>query len=382
MNEFTFTEEQKMLRETVRDFVNNEIKPIAAKIDEEEKIPDELIKKMAELGFLGISFPEEYGGGGFGEVGYCIMQEEIARGCMSTATFIGAHQSIGANAIFLGGNEEQKKKYLTPLAKGEKIGAFCLTEAQAGSDSFNVKTRAELDGNEWVLNGEKLWITNGGIADIVTVFARTSKGVSAFIVETNTPGFHAGPPEKKMGIKGSVTTPITFDNVRVPKENLLGKEGRGFLLAMKTLDAGRLGLGAACLGAAKELLELSTRYAKQRKQFDQTISNFQAIQFMLAEMATMIYNMESIVYRTAVDYDLKKDISYQAAIVKLYCSESLDKIADYAVQIHGGMGYSRELPIERFYRDSRINRIFEGTNEIQKGIIAREVIKKNGVLFN
>jgi len=381
MNEFTFTEEQKMLRETVRDFVNNEIKPIASKIDEEEKIPDDLIKKLAELGFLGVSFPEEYGGGGFGEIGYCIMQEEIARGCMSTATFIGAHQSIGANAIYIGGNEEQKKKFLTPLAKGEKIGAFCLTEAQAGSDSFNVKTRAELDGDEWVLNGEKLWITNGGIADIVTVFARTSKGISAFIVETDTPGFHAGPPEKKMGIRGSTTNPITFDNVRIPKENLLGKEGRGFLLAMKTLDAGRLGLGAACLGAAKELLELSTRYAKQRKQFDQTISNFQAVQFMLAEMAMMIYNMESIVYRTAVDYDLGKDISYQSAIVKLYCSESLDKIADYAVQIHGGMGYTRELPIERFYRDSRINRIFEGTNEIQKGIIARDVIKKNGVLF-
>ncbi len=381
MNEFAFTEEQKMLRETVRDFVNNEIKPIASKIDEEEKIPDELIKKLAELGFLGVSFPEEYGGGGFGEIGYCIMQEEIARGCMSTATFIGAHESIGANAIYIGGNEEQKKKFLTPLAKGEKIGAFCLTEAQAGSDSFNVKTRAELDGDEWVLNGEKLWITNGGIADIVTVFARTSKGITAFIVETDTPGFHAGPPEKKMGIKGSTTNPITFENVRIPKENLLGKEGRGFLLAMKTLDAGRLGLGAACLGAAKELLELSTRYAKQRKQFDQTISNFQAVQFMLAEMAMMIYNMESIVYRTAVDYDLGKDISYQSAIVKLYCSESLDKIADYAVQIHGGMGYSRELPIERFYRDSRINRIFEGTNEIQKGIIAREVIKKSGVLF-
>lgn len=381
MHEFTFTEEQKMLRETVRDFVNNEIKPIASKIDAEEKIPDDLIKKLAELGFLGVAFPEEYGGGGFGEIGYCIMQEEIARGCLSTATFIGAHQSIGANAIYIGGNEEQKKKYLTPLAKGEKIGAFCLTEAQAGSDSFNVKTRAELDGDYWVINGEKLWITNGGIADILTVFARTSKGISAFIVESNTPGFHAGPPEKKMGIKGSTTNALTFENVRVPKENLLGKEGRGFLLAMKTLDAGRLGLGAACLGASKELLELSTRYAKQRKQFDQTISSFQAIQFMLAEMATMIYTMESIVYRTAVDYDLGKDISYQSAIVKLYSSEALDKIVDYAVQIHGGMGYSRELPIERFYRDSRINRIFEGTNEIQKGIIAREVIKKNGVLI-
>ena len=378
MNEFSFSEEQRMLRDMTRDFVNNEIKPIAAKIDSEEKIPNELIQKLGELGFLGVSFPEEYGGGGFGEIGYCLMQEEIARGCMSTATFIGAHQSIGSNAIYIGGTEDQKQKYLVPLAKGEKIGAFCLTEAQAGSDSFNVKTRAHLDGNEWVINGEKLWITNGGIADIVSVFARTDKGISAFIVETKTPGYHAGPPEKKMGIKGSTTNAITFDNVRIPKENLIGTNGRGFIVAMKTLDAGRLGLGAACLGASKELLEMSTRYAKQRVQFDQTISNFQAIQFMLSEMATLVYAMESMVYRTAVDYDLKKDVSRQSAIIKLFCSESLDKIADFAVQIHGGMGYSRELPIERFYRDSRINRIFEGTNEIQKGIIAREVLKKNG----
>jgi alkylation response protein AidB-like acyl-CoA dehydrogenase len=376
--QFSFTEEQKMLRDMTREFVNNEIKPIASKIDLEEKIPQELISKLGELGFLGVSFPEEYGGGGFGEVGYCVMQEEIARGCMSTATFIGAHQSIGANTIYIGGNEEQKQKYLTPLAKGEKIGAFCLTEAQAGSDSFNVRTKATVDGNEWVINGEKLWITNGALADIVSVFARTEKGVSAFIVETERPGFHAGPPEKKMGIRGSTTNPITFENVRIPKENLIGTDGRGFLLAMKTLDAGRLGLGAACLGAAKELMERSAQYAKQRKQFDQTISHFQAIQFMLAEMAAMIYSMESIVYRTAYDYDQKKDVARQSAVVKLFCSESLDKIADFAVQIHGGMGYSRELPIERYYRDSRINKIFEGTNEIQKGIIAREVLKRNG----
>jgi alkylation response protein AidB-like acyl-CoA dehydrogenase len=378
--QFILTEEQKMLRDMTRDFVNKEIKPIASQIDAEEKIPDDLIKKMGELGFLGVSFPEEYGGGGFGEVGYCLMQEEIARGCMSTATFIGAHQSIGANAIYIGGTEDQKKKYLTPLAKGEKIGAFCLTEAQAGSDSFNVKTRAKLDGNEWVINGEKLWITNGGIADIVSVFARTDKGVTAFIVETDREGFHAGPAEKKMGIRGSTTNPITFDNVRIPKENIIGTDGRGFILAMKTLDAGRLGLGAACLGASKVLLEMSAQYSKQRKQFEQAISHFQAIQFMLAEMATMIYAMESMVYRTAVDYDNKKDISKQSAIVKLFCSESLDKIADHAVQIHGGMGYSRELPVERYYRDSRINKIFEGTNEIQKGIIAREVLKRNGVV--
>ena len=292
MFEFGFTEEQKMLREMVRDFTNNEIKPIAAKIDEDANIPDSLIKQLGEIGILGISFPEEYGGGGFGEVGYCIAQEEIARGCMSTATLIGAHQSIGANVIYLGGTEEQKKKYLTPLASGEKLGAFCLTEAQAGSDSFNLRTKAEIVDGEWVLNGEKLWITNGGIADIVSVFARTPKGISAFIVETTSEGFHAGPPEKKMGIKGSTTNAITFDNVKIPVENLIGVDGRGFLLAMKTLDAGRLGLGAACLGSAKELLEMSTNYAKEREQFDEPISHFQAIQFYLAEMETIIYNME------------------------------------------------------------------------------------------
>jgi alkylation response protein AidB-like acyl-CoA dehydrogenase len=378
MFEFKFTEEQMMLKDTVRSFVNNEIKPIAAQIDLNGEIPRDLIDKMAELGFLGIAFPEEYGGGGFGEVGYCLMQEEIARGCMSTTTFIGAHQSIGTNALYIGGTEEQRKKFLPPLTSGEKIAAFGLTEAQAGSDSFNLKTFAKLDGDQWVINGEKLWITNGGIADIISLFARTEKGISLFAVETNSPGFKAGPPEKKMGIKGSVTNALSFDNLRIPKENLIGQEGRGFIYAMKTLDAGRLGLGAACLGVSKELLELSTKYSKERIQFDHPISHFQAIQFMLAEMAIMIYAMESIVYRTAVDYDLSKDVSRQSAIVKYYCSESLDKIVDYAVQIHGGMGYSQELPIERIYRDSRINRIFEGTNEIQKGIIARDVIKRNG----
>ena len=378
MFEFKFTEEQNMLREMTREFTDNEIKPIAAKIDQEEKIPDELIKKLGELGLLGTAFSEEYGGGGFGEVGYCITQEEVARGCMATATMIGAHQSIGANVINLGGSEKQKKEFLTPLATGEKIAAFCLTEAQAGSDSFHLKTKAELDGNEWVINGEKLWITNGAIASTLSVFARTEKGISAFVVDADTPGFTVGPAEKKMGIKGSTTNALSFENVRIPKENLIGQDGRGFLIAMHTLDAGRLGLGAACLGGAKEALELSTKYAKERKQFSQAISHFQAVQFMLAEMATMIYNMESIVYRTAIDYDLGKKIATQSAIVKLYCSDSLDKIVDYAVQIHGGMGYSQELPIERMYRDARINRIFEGTNEIQKSIIARDVIKKNG----
>jgi len=378
MFDFALTEEQKMLRDMVRDFVNTELRPIAHKIDEEEKIPPELIRKIADLGLLGEAFPPEYGGGGFGELGYCLAAEEFARACMSTATFVGAHQSIGANAIYIGGSEALKKKYLVPLAEGKMIGAFALTEVLAGSDSFNLRTKAVRDGNEWVINGEKMWITNGAIADIVSTFARTERGITGFVVETKTPGFQAGPPEKKMGIRGSVTTPIVLENVRVPHENMLGEEGRGFLVAMKTLDAGRLGLGAATLGAAKELLELSAKYAKERKQFDVPIAQFEAIQFMLAEMATLVYAMDSIVYRTAAAYDAGKSISREAAIVKLFCSESLDKVADFAVQIHGGMGYSRELPIERYYRDSRINRIFEGTNEIQKIVISREVLKKGG----
>lgn len=378
MLEFEFTEEQKMLRETVRDFVDNDLKPRANQIDRDESIPADIIQKIRDLGFLGVAFPAEYGGSGFGEVGYCILQEEIGRGCLSTATFIGAHQSIGSNAIYIGGSEELKKKYLVPLAEGRLIAAFALTEVLAGSDSFNLRTRASFDGTDWVLNGEKMWITNGSIANVVSLFARTDRGITGFVVESDSEGFHSGPPEKKMGIRGSATAPITLENVHVPPENMIGQDGRGFLVAMKTLDAGRLGLGAACLGAAKELLELSTKYAKERKQFDSAIANFEAIQWMLADMATRVYCMESIVYRTAAAYEAGKAISRQSAMVKLVCSEGLDFVADCAVQIHGGMGYSREMPIERFYRDSRINRIFEGTNEIQRLVIAKDVIKRNG----
>jgi alkylation response protein AidB-like acyl-CoA dehydrogenase len=378
MIEFSFTEEQNMLRDMVRDFVNNELKPVAAKIDEDEAIPEEIINKIKELGLLGAAFPVEYGGSGFGEVGYCIIQEEITRACQSTATFIGAHQSIGTNSIYIGGNEEQRQRFLPDLTSGNKIAAYALTEPQAGSDAFNLKTRAELDGDEWVINGEKMWITNAPFADIFSVYARTKMGISLFVVPADSEGLTVGAPEKKLGIRGSKTASVTFDNVRIPKDNLLGRDGRGFLIAMKTLDAGRLGLGAATLGTMKEVLEISTRFAKQRNQFGEPISNFQAVHFMLADMAIKIYQCESIVYRTAAAYDAGTMKPSDAAIVKYACSEALSEITDLAIQVHGGMGFSRELPLERFYRDARINRIFEGTNEIQRIIIAKDLIKRNG----
>jgi alkylation response protein AidB-like acyl-CoA dehydrogenase len=376
--DFRLTREQKMLRDLAKEFTDSEIRPIAMQIDENEEIPQSLIKKLAEVGLLGTAFPEEYGGGGFGEIGYCLAQEEVTKACASTATLIGAHQSIGTNAIYLGGSEELKMKYLPALTSGEKIAAFALTEPEAGSDSFNLKTEAKLVNDKWILNGTKSWVSNGSIADVFSVFARTEKGISGFVVEKDFPGVHLGPNEKKMGLKGSSANSLTFDDVEIPKENIIGLDGRGFITAMNTLDAGRLGLGAGCIGASKELLKLSTIYAKQRKQFGNPISKFQAIQFMLADITTNIYAMESIVYRTAHKYDKKENISSDSAIVKMFCSEKMVEIADQALQIHGGMGFSRELPIERFYRDARILKIFEGTNEIQRLIIAKNILKNNG----
>lgn len=373
-----FKEEHEMLRKMVREFSDKEIRPIAREIDEKEKIPSELIKKIADVGLLGTAFPENYGGGGFGETGYLIAQEEVARACGSTATMIGAHQSIGTNAIFTGGSEALKQKYMPQLCSGEKIAAFCLTEANAGSDSFNLRTHATHKDGKWIINGEKIWITNGSIADVFSVFARTEKGITGFVIEKDFPGVQIGPNEKKLGIKGSATNVIKFEDVAVPEENMIGIDGRGFLTAMKTLEAGKLTVGACSLGAAKEMMKMSVEYAKQRKQFDQPISNFQAIQFMIAEMSAKIYAMESILYRAAEKYENGIDISQDAAIVKLFCSEAVAEIADATLQIHGGIGFSRELPIERFYRDARILRIFEGTSEIQKLVISHKTIKNGG----
>lgn len=377
--DWTFTDEQKMLRDMVRKFVEKELKPAAERIDKEKKIPRELIDKMAELGFLGIAFPPEYGGAGMGELGYCIMQEEIGRGCASTATFIGAHQSIGASGIYLFGTEEQKQKYLVPLAEGKKIGAYALTEPNAGSDAFNAETTAQEKDDHFLINGRKIFITNGSIADVFTVFAKMSGGqadgkLSTFIVEKEFPGFSVGKIEEKMGIRGSETAELIFEDMKVPKENLLGRMGRGVIVGMRVLDTGRLGLGAAALGSAKEALKLSTNYSKERIQFGRKISQNQAVQWMLADMAVEIYNMESILYRTAWLYDQGKTTVKESSIVKLYCSEALDRIVDKAMQIYGGYGFTEDFPIERMYRDSRINRIFEGTSEIQRMIIARDVL--------
>ncbi len=368
----------KMLREMVKEFTDTEIRPIAAQIDKKQYIPNELITKLGEVGLLGTAFPEEYGGGGFGDYGFCVAQEEVVRACGSTATLIGAHQSIGTNAIFLGGSEELKQKYMFDLTSGKKLAAFALTEPEAGSDAFNLQTTAVFDGTNWILNGQKLWITNGAIADVFSVFARTPKGITGFVVEKDFPGIIIGANEEKLGIKGSVTNTLTFEDVKIPPENIIGREGRGFAVAMKTLDAGRIGIGAASLGASKEMLKLSVEFANQRKQFNKPISKFQAIQFMLADMTTKIYAMESMLYKVAEKYDDGNDVMQEAAIVKLYCSEAVSEVADMALQIHGGMGFSQELPIERFYRDARILRIFEGTSEIQKLVISRKTIKNNG----
>jgi alkylation response protein AidB-like acyl-CoA dehydrogenase len=378
--DFRFSEEHDMLRDLARKFADKELRPRARQNDLDADVPREVLNKAAELGFLGLPFPEEYGGGDMGEIGYCVLLEELTRGCFSTAVAIGGHVSIGAMAVYLAGTPEQKQRFMPALCSGEKLAAFALTEPQAGSDAGAQKTTAVKKGDRWVLNGQKTFITNGGIADVYSVFAMTDpaagmRGLSCFLVESQMPGFRAGKPEEKMGIRGSHTTDLFFEDVEVPAENLLGEINKGFRVAMATLDVGRVGIGALCLGAAKEVLDLSVKHAKQRVQFGKPIAEQQAIQWMLAEMATLVYAMENMVYRTAWMCDNKLTFTRESAMTKLYCSEALGKCVDHAVQIHGGMGYMSELPVERFYRDARITRIFEGTNEIQKLVIAREVLR-------
>jgi alkylation response protein AidB-like acyl-CoA dehydrogenase len=383
--DFSFPKEYELFRRMVREFAKNEVAPIAAEIDRDERVPMETIKKAAKLGLMGVPFPQKYGGAGAGEIGYCIFMEEINHVCGSTATIIGAHTGIGAMAIYLDGTEEQKQKYLVPLAKGEKIAAFALTEPNAGSDAAAIQTRAVRDGDYFVLNGSKLWITNGDIADVITVFAVTDPalgargGVTAFIVEKEFPGFKVGTKEEKMGIRGSSTCELFFDDCRVPKENVLGQFGAGFITALKTLDIGRAGLGAGCLGGSQAALEMSVDFAKSRRQFGAPIAQKQAIQWMIADMATEIEALRSLVYRTAWLIDSGQKHSREAAMCKLFGSEVLHRCVNKCLQIHGGMGYMKKYPVERMYRDARITEIFEGTNEVQRLVIAADIFRQAGL---
>ncbi|KKM10105.1 acyl-CoA dehydrogenase [Clostridiales bacterium PH28_bin88] len=380
--DFTLPEEVQVLRRTIRKFVEEVVDPRSQEIEETEKIPQEIIDQAKEMGLFGISIPEEYGGTGLSTLEHCIITEELSRTQKALGSLIGAHTGIGSTGIVKFGSEELKRKYLPRMARGELIAAFALTEPNAGSDAANLQTTAVLKGDKWILNGMKHFITNGPVADIVTVMAVTDKskgargGITAFAVEKNFPGFSVGTIEKKMGMKGAYTSELIFEDCEVPKENVIGEVGRGYANALRILNKGRITLGASCVGSCQKLLEFSTVYAQQRVQFGQPIASFQAIQWMLAEMATLTEAARWLTYRTAWAADQGDPVIKESSMVKLFASETLAKVADMAVQIHGGMGYMKEYPIERFYRDARISRIYEGTNEIQKLIISGQLLKE------
>ena len=379
---FELSDEHKLMRQMVRDFAEAEIAPGAAERDESESFDRALMyDKLGELGLTGIIFPEEYGGAEADYISYAIAVEELSRVCASTGVTLSAHLSLCANPIYLFGTEEQKQQFLKPLALGKKLGAFGLTENSAGSDAGGTKTTAVRAGDEWVLNGSKIFITNAGDAETYIVLARTDKeakkhhGISAFIVEKETPGFSFGKREQKLGIRSSPTMELVFDNCRIPAANLLGEEGKGFKVAMKTLDGGRIGIAAQALGIAQGAFEAALNYAKERQQFSQAISSFQAIQFKLADMATEIEAARLLVYQAA--YRASAGLAYgqQSAMAKMYASDVAMKVTTEAVQVFGGYGYTREFPVERMMRDAKITQIYEGTNEVQRVVIAAELVR-------
>ena len=379
---FQLTEEQSLIRQTVRSFAEKEVAPSAAARDEEERFDRKLMyDRLAELGLTGIIFPEEYGGAGADYISYAIAVEELSRVCASTGVTLSAHLSLGANPIYLFGTEKQKRQYLVPLAEGNKMGAFGLTESSAGSDAGGTRTTAVLEGEEWVLNGSKIFITNGGEAEVYIVFARTDRkaekhhGISAFILEKGAPGFSFGKKEAKMGIRSSPTMELVFDNCRIPRENLLGKEGEGFKIAMKTLEGGRIGIAAQALGIAQGAFEAAAAYARERKQFDQPIATFQAVQFMLADMATRIEAARLLVYQAAHRASAGLSYGKESAMAKLFASETAMEVTTKAVQVFGGYGYTREFPVERMMRDAKITEIYEGTSEVQRLVIGTAVTR-------
>ena len=383
--DFTLTKEHEMARTLFRDFARNEVKPLAQEVDETEIFPRETVTKMQKLGFMGIPVAKEYGGQGCDPLTYVMCVEELSKVCGTTGVIVSAHTSLCADPIATYGTEEQKQKYLVPLAKGEKLGAFGLTEPGAGTDAQGQQTKAVLDGDEYVLNGSKIFITNGKEADIYIIFAITSvevdkrgrskKIISAFIVEKGTPGFTFGTKEKKMGIRGSSTYELIFTDCRIPKENMLGKEGKGFGIAMHTLDGGRIGIAAQALGIAEGALETTIAYVKERKQFGRAIGAFQNTQFQLADMATKVEAAKNLVYKAAMAKATQKVYSYEAAMAKLYAAEVAMEVTTKAVQLHGGYGYTREYDVERMMRDAKITEIYEGTSEVQRMVISGALLK-------
>ncbi|MDR1946043.1 MAG: acyl-CoA dehydrogenase [Desulfovibrio sp.] len=373
------TEDQQLIKNMVREFAENEVKPIAAEIDKKHTFPAATTKRMAELGLFGLTIPEQYEGGGGDNLSYSVAVEELSRVCATHGVILSAHVSLGAFPILKFGSEEQKKKYLPDLATGRKLGAFCLTEAGAGTDAASQKSEAKLEGNNYVINGAKVFITNGGVAETFIVFAMTDKskglkGISAFIVEKGFPGFSVGQVEDKLGICASSTTEIILKDCKVPKDNLIGKEGEGFKIAMQTLDGGRIGIASQALGIAQGALEAAIEYAKQRQQFGKPIAANQGIQWMLADMATRTEAARLLTYQASKAKDAGGKYSLEAAMAKLFASEAAMWVTTKAVQIHGGIGYTRSYPVERFMRDAKITEIYEGTSEVQRMVISGNIL--------
>ena len=377
--DFELSEEQRMVQEMVRAFVEKDVKPAAAPMDHDGIYPADLVKKLGELGLMGMFVPPEFGGSGMDLVSYVIAMEEISKSWASLSVIMSVNNSLVCDPLLRFGSEDQKKKYLTPLARGNLLGCYALTEPGAGSDAGGIQTRAKREGNDYVLNGTKIFITNGRHANLAIVYAvtdpsRGKKGISAFVVEKGTPGFSVEKLEDKLGLRSSDTAELLFRDCRVPKENLLGVENEGFKIALSTLDGGRIGIAAQALGIAQGCLEESLAYAKQRRQFGQQIGEFQAIQWMLADTATEIDAARLLTYRAAWLRQQGKKVTEAASMAKLFASEAANRIAYKAVQIFGGYGYMKDFPVERFYRDARITTLYEGTSEIQRLVIARHIV--------
>jgi butyryl-CoA dehydrogenase len=373
-------EEQKLLQRTVRDFAENEVKPLASEIDETGNFPRETFRKAAELGLTAVALPESEGGAGFDHIAYSIIIEEISRVCASTGVILSVQNSLYCDPIHRFGTEDQKNKFLAPFARGEKIGCYALTEPQAGSNASALATKAVRKGDRYVINGTKAWITNGGVADAAIVYVNTDpakgeKGITALVVERGTPGFKAGKEEKKLGIHATACAELSFTDCEVPVSNRIGNEGEGYIVALSTLDGGRIGIAAQATGIAQGAFEQALAYAQQRQAFGHPIADFQAIQFMLADMATEIDAARLLVRKAAWKQDTGARFTMEASVAKLFASELSTRVTHKAMQIHGGNGYSREYPVERMYRDARITEIYEGTSEIQRLVIAAWVLK-------